>query len=92
MAHREILLRYKDLYEFYEASSNVFEILMRMTLSKVLSLRYLNSDGDLEIQDFEVAWSTVMLHQISHFNGTLFFHNLSKLPRNTCLCRARKMK
>ena len=78
MAHREILLRYKDLYEFYEASSNVFGVLVRMTLSRVLSLRYLNSDGDLEIQDFEVARSTMMLHQISHFNGTLFFHNLKK--------------
>ena len=73
MAHPEISPRYKDIYEFYEASSNVFGILTRMTLSKVSSLRYLNSDGDLEIQNFEVAWSTVMLHQISHFYETFFF-------------------
>ena len=72
MAHPEISPRYKEIYEFYESSSNVFGILTRMTLSKVSSLRYLNSDGDLEIQNFEVAWSTVMLHQISHFNGTFF--------------------
>ena len=73
MAHPNTLPRYKRSYDFYEASSNVFGMLTRMTLSKVSSLRYLNSDGDLEIQNFEVAWSTVMLHQISHFNGTFFF-------------------
>tara|TARA_S200000501_G_C20258780_1_gene497674 strand:- start:139 stop:417 length:279 start_codon:yes stop_codon:yes gene_type:complete len=92
MAHPEISPRYKEIYEFYEASSNVFGILTRMTLFKVSSLRYLTADGDLEIQNFEIAWSIVMLHQINHFNGTLFFHNLSKLIRNTSLCRARKMK
>ena len=92
MANPEILQISKELYEVHEASPNVPGISARMQRPKVVSVQYLNSDGDLENRDFEDLWSTSVQHQIDHLNGKMFFHNLSKLRRDMLLRRARKKK
>ena len=91
MANPEVIQASKELRAHEEASPCLPGVSAKFERPKLVSVRYLNSDGVIMRREFEDLESTSVQHQIDHLNGKLFFHNLSKMKRDMLLKKAKKV-
>jgi peptide deformylase len=90
MANPEIIQSSPEVRTHEEASPCLPGVSAKLKRPKLVSVRFLNSDGVIMRRDFEDLESTSVQHQIDHLNGKLFFHNLSKTKRDMLLRKAKK--
>lgn len=75
-----------------EASPNLPGVSAAVDRPRAVTVRFLNSEGEIEERDFVNLWATSVQHQIDHLNGKMYFDHLSKLKRVRLLKRAEKLR
>jgi len=63
----------------------------RLERPRVVTVRYLNTDGAIMHRVFEDLESTSVQHQIDHLAGRMYFDRLGRVKRDMLLRRARKV-
>lgn len=91
-ANPEILHASSQMREHEEASPNLPGVFAKISRPRAVTVRYLNSDGEMEDRDFVGLWATSIQHQIDHLNGRMYFDNLSRIKRDMLIKRARKSR
>lgn len=91
MANPEILHASVQLREHEEASPNLPGVSARIKRPRAVTVRFLNTAGEIEERDLVGLWATSVQHQIDHLDGKMYFDRLSKVKRDMLLRRARKL-
>ncbi len=90
LANPEVLHSSVELREHEEASPNVPGVSAKVKRPRAVTVRFLNSDGVWDRQEFVGLWATSVQHQIDHLNGKMFFDNLSRTKRSMLIKKASK--
>jgi len=90
LANPEVLHASAKLREHEEASPNLPGVSAVIKRPRAVTVRFLNTAGQVEEKDFVGLWATSVQHQIDHLNGRMYFDNLSKVKRDMLLRKARK--
>jgi peptide deformylase len=91
MANPEILHSSIELRSHEEASPNLPGVSAAIKRPRAVTVRFLNTQGEMEERDFVGLWATSVQHQIDHLEGRLFVDRLSKMKRDMLLRKARKL-
>ena len=91
MANPEILHASAKLEMGVEASPNLPYVSAQIKRPRGVTVRYMDEAGAWQEKDLVGLWARSMLHQVDHFNGRMYFDNLSKLKRDMLIKRARKL-
>jgi len=91
MANPEILHSSIELRSHEEASPNLPGVSAAIKRPRAVTVRFLNTQGEMEERDFVGLWATSVQHQIDHLEGRLFVDRLSKVKRDMLLRKARKL-
>lgn len=91
MANPEVLHASGQLREHEEASPNLPGVSAVIQRPRAVTVRFLNSDGEIEERDFVGLWATSAQHQIDHLAGRMYFDRLSPLKRKMLIARAEKL-
>ncbi|WP_428512792.1 peptide deformylase [Roseovarius sp.] len=92
MANPEILHASAQMREHDEASPNLPGVHARISRPRAVTVRFLNTEGEVEERDFVGLWATSVQHQVDHLNGRMYFDRLSKVKRDMLLRRAAKQR
>lgn len=92
MANPEVLHASVQSRTHDEASPNLPGVHASIARPRAVTVRFLNSAGQLEERDFVGLWATSVQHQIDHLNGRMYFDHLSKVKRDMLLRRAKKAR
>ncbi len=92
LANPEILHASVQPRTHEEASPNLPGVSAAVDRPRAVTVRFLNSEGEIEERDFVNLWATSVQHQIDHLNGKMYFDHLSKLKRVRLLKRAEKLR
>ena len=92
MANPEVLHASVQSRTHDEASPNLPGVHANIARPRAVTVRFLNSAGQLEERDFVGLWATSVQHQIDHLNGRMYFDHLSKVKRDMLLRRAKKAR
>ena len=92
MANPEVLHASVQSRTHDEASPNLPGVHASTARPRAVTVRFLNSAGQLEERDFVGLWATSVQHQIDHLNGRMYFDHLSKVKRDMLLRRAKKAR
>lgn len=90
LANPEVLHASAKLREHEEASPNLPGVSAVIKRPRAVTVRFLNTAGQVEEKDFVGLSATSVQHQIDHLNGRMYFDNLSKVKRDMLLRKARK--
>lgn len=90
MANPEVLHASVELRPHAEASPNLPGQSALINRPRAVTVRFLNSEGEVEERDFVGLWATSVQHQIDHLAGKMYFDRLSKTKRDMLLRKARK--
>lgn len=91
MANPELLHASIELREHEEASPNLPGVSARVKRPRAVTVRFLNSAGEMEDRDFVGLWATSVQHQIDHLEGRLYLDRLGKVKRDMLLRKAKKL-
>ncbi|EDM72400.1 peptide deformylase [Roseobacter sp. AzwK-3b] len=91
MANPEILHSSIELRSHEEASPNLPGVSAAIKRPRAVTVRFLNTQGEMEERDFVGLWATSVQHQIDQLEGRLFVDRLSKVKRDMLLRKARKL-
>lgn len=91
MANPEVLHASGQLREHEEASPNLPGVSAVIQRPRAVTVRFLNSDGEIEERDFVGLWATSAQHQIDHLAGRMYFDRLSPLKRKMLIAKAEKL-
>ncbi|MBS3979392.1 MAG: peptide deformylase [Rhodobacteraceae bacterium] len=91
MANPEVLHASGQLREHEEASPNLPGVSAVIQRPRAVTVRFLNSDGEIEERDFVGLWATSAQHQIDHLAGRMYFDRLSPLKRKMLIVKAEKL-
>ena len=78
-----------NLYD--EASPNLPGVSAQISRPKVVTVRYLDTNGMITRTDFDGLEATSVQHQIDHLQGRMFFDRLGRVKRDMLLRKARKV-
>lgn len=92
MANPEVLHASGQLREHEEASPNLPGVSAVISRPRAVTVRFLNTDGQIEERDFVHLWATSVQHQIDHLSGRMYFDRLSPLKRKMLLAKAEKLR
>ncbi|WP_116084959.1 peptide deformylase [Tropicimonas sp. IMCC34011] len=73
-----------------EASPCLPGVSAKVERPRAVTVRFLNTAGEIEERDLVGLWSTSMQHQIDHLDGKMYFDRLSRTKRQMLLKRAEK--
>ena len=90
LADPEIIATSYETFEWDEASPNLPGISATIKRPKLVTVSFIDHEGERVRQDFEDLWATSVQHQIDHLNGRMFFDNLSRTKRAMLLKKAGK--
>lgn len=91
MANPEVLHASGQLREHEEASPNLPGVSAVIQRPRAVTVRFLNSDEEIEERDFVGLWATSAQHQIDHLAGRMYFDRLSPLKRKMLIAKAEKL-
>lgn len=75
-----------------EASPNLPGVSAVIRRPRAVTVRYMNSDGDVVEKDFINLWATSVQHQIDHLAGRMYFDHLSPLKRQMLITKSEKLR
>ena len=91
MANPEVLHASGQLREHDEASPNLPGVSAVVERPRAVTVRFLNTVGEVEERDFVGVWATSAQHQIDHFRGKMYFDHLSRTKRNMLAKKSAKL-
>lgn len=75
-----------------EASPNLPGVSAVIRRPRAVTVRYMNSEGDVVEKDFINLWATSVQHQIDHLAGRMYFDHLSPLKRKMLITKSEKFR
>ncbi|AJE45307.1 peptide deformylase [Celeribacter indicus] len=90
MANPEILHASVQMREHEEASPNLPGVSAVISRPRAVTVRFLNTEGEIEERDFVGLWATSVQHQIDHLNGKMYFDHLKPVKKQMFLKKAKK--
>ena len=75
-----------------EASPNLPGVSAVIRRPRAVTVRYMNSEGDIVEKDFIDLWATSVQHQIDHLAGRMYFDHLSPLKRKMLITKSEKLR
>ncbi|WP_304618722.1 peptide deformylase [Paracoccus sediminilitoris] len=91
MANPEILHQSGKFRDHAEASPNLPGVHATISRPRALTVRFLNTEGQVEDRDFVNLWATSVQHQIDHLNGRMYVDHLSALRRKMLVQKSAKL-
>lgn len=91
MANPEVLHASAQMREYEEASPNLPGVYAKISRPRAVTVRFMDSTGDVREQDFVGLWATSVQHQIDHLAGRMYFDRLSKMKRDMLVKKAKKL-
>ena len=92
LANPEVIGASEDLRAHEEGSPCLPGLSARLERPRVVTVRYLNTEGVIMERKFEDLESTSVQHQIDHLAGRMYFDRLGRVKRDMLLRRARKVR
>jgi len=92
MANPEVLHASVQFREHEEASPNLPGVSAVISRPRAVTVRFVNTQGEMEERDFVNLWATSVQHQIDHLNGRMYFDHLKPLKRKMLLQKAEKLR
>lgn len=92
MANPEIIAASGQLRSHDEASPCLPGVWASIKRPRAVTVRFLNTAGEVEEKDFVLLWATSVQHQIDHLNGKMYFDNLSRLKRDRLIRKYEKRR
>jgi len=77
----EIAWSSKETSLYEEGCLSIPDIHEEVERPAQVKIRYLDLDGELQEEDVEGLFATVIQHEIDHLNGVLFIDHISRLKR-----------
>lgn len=90
LANPEILHASGQFREHEEGSPNLPGATAVISRPRAVTVRFLNTAGEMEERDFVDIWATSVQHQIDHLNGKLYIDHLSALKRKMVIAKSEK--
>ncbi len=82
LVNPEILFKGEAMRPHEEACLSIPGLYAELERPALVRVRYVDSDGRFQEEDFEDLMATVVQHEIDHLNGVLFIDHLSRLKRD----------
>ena len=92
MANPRVLHASVQLRPYEEASPNLRGVSAMIERPRVVTVAFLNDQGQMEERDFVGLWATSVQHQIDHLAGKMYFDRLSPLKRKMLIAKADKLR
>lgn len=92
LANPSVLHASGQFREHDEASPNLPGVSAVIRRPRAVTVRYMNSDGDVVEKDFINLWATSVQHQIDHLAGRMYFDHLSPLKRQMLITKSEKFR
>lgn len=92
MANPEIVVASETRNAHEEASPCLPGVSAEITRPARVTVRFFNTEGEIEERAFDGLWATSVQHQIDHLAGRMYFDNLSRLKRARLLKKAEKRR
>lgn len=92
MANPSILHSSVEPRDYEEGSPNLPGVWAKVTRPRVVTVRFLNADGQWDRQDFVGLWATSLQHQIDHLAGKMFFDHLTRVKRDMLIKKSAKAR
>ncbi|WP_108815569.1 peptide deformylase [Loktanella sp. Alg231-35] len=92
MANPSILHSSVEPREHQEGSPNLPGVWAKVTRPRAVTVRFMNSAGQWDRQDFVGLWATSVQHQIDHLAGKMFFDRLTRVKRDMLIKKAAKLR
>ncbi|MEN8723383.1 MAG: peptide deformylase [Alphaproteobacteria bacterium] len=88
----EIIKSSDDVATYQEGCLSVPEFFEDVDRPATCTVKYLDYDGNEQVQDMDGLMATCIQHEMDHLNGILFVDHLSRLKRNMILKKLKKQK
>ncbi len=88
----EIIKSSDDMATYQEGCLSVPDFFEDVDRPATCTVKYLDYDGNEQVQDMEGLLATCIQHEMDHLNGILFVDHLSRLKRNMILKKLKKQK
>lgn len=92
MANPSILHSSVEPRDHHEGSPNLPGVRAKITRPRAVTVRFMNSDGQWDRQDFVGLWATSVQHQIDHLAGKMFFDRLTRVKRDMLIKKSAKLR
>jgi peptide deformylase len=91
LANPEVIHASAELRAHEEASPCLPGVSARLERPRVVTVRYLNTEGAVIDRKFADLESTSVQHQIDHLAGRMYFERLGRVKRDMLLRKSRKV-
>lgn len=92
LANPEVIHASEEMRAHEEGSPCLPGVSARLERPRVVTVRFLNSDGVEMERAFRDLESTSVQHQIDHLEGRMYFERLGRMKRDMLMRRARKVR
>lgn len=92
MFNPEIIAASDDTSVYEEGCLSIPDQYAEVTRPAEVSVRWLDTNGNEQTEDFAGLWATCVLHEIDHLNGKLFIDYLKPLKRQMITRKMQKLK
>jgi peptide deformylase len=88
----EIIAASDETNVYEEGCLSIPDQFAEVTRPKQVQVRWMDLNGDEQVQEFDGLWSTCVQHEIDHLNGKLFIDYLGAMKRQLITRKMQKLK
>ncbi|WP_224816910.1 peptide deformylase [Hasllibacter sp. MH4015] len=92
MFNPEVVASSDEQNTYEEGCLSIPEIYADVTRPEAVTVRWIDTDGNEQQEDFDGLWATCVQHEIDHLEGKLFIDYLSGLKRQLITRKMVKLK
>lgn len=92
MFNPEVIASSEETNTYEEGCLSIPDQYGEVTRPKVIDVRWMDRDGNLQTETFDGLWATCVQHEIDHLNGKLFIDYLGAMRRQMITRKMQKLK
>ena len=92
MFNPEVIASSDEMNTYEEGCLSIPEQFADVTRPKLVQVRWMDRDGNLQEQEMDGLWATCVQHEIDHLDGKLFIDYLGPMKRQLITRKAVKLK
>ena len=92
MFNPEIVAASDELNVYEEGCLSIPDQFAEVTRPKIVDVRWIDPDGNVQSETFDGLWATCVQHEIDHLDGKLFIDYLKPLKRQMITRKMQKLK
>ena len=92
LVNPEIIAASDETNVYEEGCLSIPDQFAEVTRPKQVQVRWMDLNGDEQIQEFDGLWATCVQHEIDHLNGKLFIDYLGAMKRQMITRKMQKLK